>query len=139
MKTTEMILKPIGVIRSPYKTKSEAPRQGRLVQTLGTIEIFPEYVDGLKGIELRSHVILIYWLHQANRKTLITPTPDDPTPRGVFSIRSPNRPNPIGICAAELIERKKNVLTVRGIDAIDGTPLIDIKPYIPKLDEMLLR
>ncbi|MFX1520218.1 MAG: TrmO family methyltransferase [Promethearchaeota archaeon] len=65
MKTTEMILKPIGVIRSPYKTKSEASRQGRLVQTLGTIEIFPEYIDGLKDIELRSHVILIYWFHQA--------------------------------------------------------------------------
>jgi len=136
MKTMEIILKPIGIIRSPYKTKSDAPRQGRLVQTLGTVEIFPEFNEGLKDIEKRTHVILIYWLHQASRETLITPTPDNPFPQGVFSIRSPNRPNPLGICTSELIERKGNILTVKGIDAIDGTPLVDIKPYIPKLDEV---
>jgi tRNA-Thr(GGU) m(6)t(6)A37 methyltransferase TsaA len=135
MKEKEMVLKPIGVIRSPYKTKGDAPRQGRLVQTRGTIEIFPEYSAGLKDIEKRTHLILIYWLHEANRDTLVTPTPDSPIPRGVFSIRSPNRPNPLGLCTTELIECKGNILTVRGIDAIDGTPLMDIKPYIPELDE----
>ena len=136
MKTTEIILKPIGIIRSPYKTKGDAPRQGRLVQTLGTVKIFPEFSEGLKDIEKRKHVVLIYWLHQANREILLTPTPDVPIPQGVFSIRSPNRPNPIGLGVVELVERKGNSLTVRGIDAIDGTPLIDIKPYIPKLDEV---
>ena len=136
MKTMEILLKPIGIIRSPYKTKGDAPRQGRLVQTLGTIEIFPEFSTGLQDIERRTHIILLYWLDQANREILATPTPDGPTPRGVFSIRSPSRPNPIGMCTTELIERKGNVLTVRGIDAIDGTLLIDIKPYIPKLDEV---
>lgn len=134
MRKTEIVLKPIGIIKSPYKTRSEAPRQGRLVQTLGTVEIFPEFSAGLKGIERRTHIILLYWLDQAYRDILVTPTPDGPTTRGVFSIRSPGRPNPIGICTTELIERKGNVLTVRGIDAIDGTLLIDIKPYIPKLD-----
>ncbi len=136
MKTTEIVLKTIGIIKSPYKTISDAPRQGRLVQTIGTIEIFPEFNEGLKDIEKRSHVILIYWLHQANRNTLVTPTPDSNIPMGVFSIRSPSRPNPLGICTTELIERKGNMLIVKGIDAIDGTPLVDIKPYIPKLDEV---
>jgi tRNA-Thr(GGU) m(6)t(6)A37 methyltransferase TsaA len=103
---------------------------------MGTVEIFSEFSEGLKDIERRSHIILLYWLDQANRETLVTPTPDGPTPRGVFSIRSPSRPNPIGICTTELIKRKGNVLTVRGIDAIDGTSLIDIKPYIPKLDKV---
>jgi formylmethanofuran dehydrogenase subunit E len=134
MRKAEIVLKPIGIIKSPYKTRSEAPRQGRLVKTLGTVEIFPEFSAGLKDIERRTHIILLYWLDQAYRDLLVTPTPDGPAPRGVFSIRSPGRPNPIGICTTELIERKGNVLTVKGIDTIDGTLLIDIKPYIPKLD-----
>ena len=104
--------------------------------SLGTVEIFPEFSEGLKDIEKRKHIVLIYWLHQANREILVTPTPDVPIPQGVFSIRSPNRPNPLGIGVTELIERKGNILTVKGIDALDRTPLVDIKPYIPELDEV---
>jgi len=99
------------------------------------VEIFREFEAGLKGIEGFSHLLLIYWLDRVVGYSLTAHPPSSPSPRGVFATRSPHRPNPLGIGLVELVARRGNVLEVRGVDALDGTPLLDIKPYIPHLDE----
>lgn len=127
-------LVPIGVIHSPYKQPGEAPRQGRLSQTESILEIYPPFEAALKGITRCSHLIVLYWGDRANRETLQSPTPFSDVPVGVFSSRSPNRPNPIAFCVAELIRQEGNRLIVRGVDALDGSPLLDIKAYAPSID-----
>lgn len=131
----EIIIKPIGVIHSPYKER--APRQGRYSDEICEIEIFPEYQDGLKDIELCSNLIILYWLDRARRDVLQTYTPHDTNIHGVFATRSPNRPNTIGFCVVKLIKRNGNILKVIGLDALDGTPVIDIKPYSSEIDAIL--
>ncbi|MDK2992671.1 MAG: hypothetical protein PWP48_1904 [Clostridiales bacterium] len=131
-----MELRPIGVIHSPYKEKKDAPRQGRLSNNEITIEIYPEFVDGLQGIEQVTHLIVLYWGHLADRGILQTVTPFSPEVKGVFACRSPNRPNPIAFCIADLIRRDGNILTVRGVDALDGSALLDIKAYSGELDSI---
>lgn len=131
-----MELRPIGVIHSPYKEKKDAPRQGRLSNNEITIEIYPEFVDGLQGIEQVTHLIVLYWGHLADRSILQTVTPFSPEVKGVFACRSPNRPNPIAFCIADLIRRDGNILTVRGVDALDGSVLLDIKAYSGELDSI---
>lgn len=125
---------PIGVAHTSYQDTSETPFQGRFSQEEAILEIFSEYAEGLKDVELSSHLIVLYWAHLANRETLQTVTPWGPEVRGVFACRSPARPNPISLCVVELLRREGNHLTVRGLDAVDGSPLLDIKPYIPKID-----
>jgi len=132
MKTWEV--KPIGIIRTPYKRLEDAPYQGRFSKDICEIEVFKEYEEGLKDVETCTHLIILYWLDRARRDVLIACPPHDRKIHGVFATRSPNRPNPIGFSVVELIERKGNVLKIKGIDAIDGTPLIDIKPYFPEID-----
>ena len=127
-----MELKPIGIVHSPYKTRADAPRQGG--DKISEIEIHKEYEDGLKDIEGFSHIHIIYWLHDSKGFSLSVTTPWDTQPHGLFATRSPNRPNPVGYAAVELLERNGNILTVRGLDAIEETPVIDIKPYIAKVD-----
>ena len=100
------------------------------------MEIYPDYVEGLKDIEESSHLIVLYWLHLAKRDVLMTKTPFGPELRGVFACRSPSRPNPIAFCVAKLLGRKDNRLLVQGIDAIDGSPLLDLKPYSSDLDSV---
>lgn len=129
-----MEVKPIGIIHSPYKERKDAPRQGRLSENIIKIEIFPEYMDGLKNIERVSRLIILYWGHLADRNSLQTVTPFSPDITGVFACRSPNRPNPIAFCVADLLEVGGNILTVRGVDAVDGSPLLDIKVYSASLD-----
>jgi tRNA-Thr(GGU) m(6)t(6)A37 methyltransferase TsaA len=129
-------LTPIGVIHSPYKERGEAPRQGRLSENEITLEIFHPFAAALKEIECCSHLIVLYWGDRADRGILQSRTPFSVMPVGVFSSRSPNRPNPIAICVADLIRRKGRSLVVRGVDALDGSPLLDIKPYAPALDSM---
>ncbi|MDH5793858.1 MAG: tRNA (N6-threonylcarbamoyladenosine(37)-N6)-methyltransferase TrmO [Candidatus Bathyarchaeota archaeon] len=106
------------------------------------VRIFPEFCAGLKGIEDFSHLIILYWIHlrdnEKERRTLLV------FPRrhavnaetGVFACRSPSRPNPIGLCVVELVKIEKCVLTVKDLDAFEGSPIIDIKPYIPKADSI---
>ncbi len=125
-------LKFIGIIHSPYKTRSEAPHQGG--NETCDIEIFKKYEEGLKDIEAFSHLHIFYWLHKTKGFTLSVNTPWDDEPHGLFATRSPNRINPIAYTAVELLERKQNILKVKGLDAIEGTPLIDIKPYISRID-----
>ena len=129
-----MELRPIGIMHTPYKTTGDAPFQGRSSSETCEIEIFKEYEDGLKDIDQCSHLILLYWLDRADDRVLQTHTPFDTDIHGVFATRSPNRPNPIGFHVTELIERKGNVLRIKGVDALDKTPLIDIKPYSSGID-----
>lgn len=132
MKKLSVDLKIIGVAHSSLKTTNDAPFQGD--DTVSEIEIFEEYSDGLHDIESFSHLHIFYWLHQSEGYSLIVNTPWDIKPHGLFTTRSPHRPNQIGYSIVELINREENKLIVRGLDAIDGTPVIDIKPYVKKLD-----
>jgi formylmethanofuran dehydrogenase subunit E len=122
-------LRQIGVVRSPYKTRKAAPSQGRHTEDITTLEIFEDYEPALLDIEKCSHLIVLYWMDQGRRDVLQNRTPWGPKVHGVFATRSPNRPNPIGFCVADLLERDGRLLQVRGLDALDGSPLIDIKPY----------
>ena len=127
-----MKLKSIGIIHSPYKTRKEAPPQGRLrPEVISEIKIFKEHDEGLKDIENFSHLIVLYYLHKSDKYEYLVKTPWDTKLYGLFTTRSPDRPNPIGFSVVNLIEKKGNNLKVKGLDAIDGTPLLDIKPYIP--------
>ncbi|MHA1379567.1 MAG: tRNA (N6-threonylcarbamoyladenosine(37)-N6)-methyltransferase TrmO [Candidatus Helarchaeota archaeon] len=129
-----MKLEPIGVIHSPFKFIN-VPYQGKVSEEICEIEIIEKYAPGLKDIESFSHLIVIFYLHKhRGALPLVHPTRWGPEPRGVFATRSPFHPNSIGITVTKLIERKNNVLKVYGLDAIDGTPLIDIKPYVPEFD-----
>jgi len=128
-------LKPIGIVHSPYLDRGEAPRQGCGREEICQVEVFKEFEEGLKDIEGFSHIILIYWFHKSRGYHLLVKTPWDTKPHGLFTTRSPDRPCPLGLCVVELIAREKNILKVKGLDAIDGTPLLDIKPYIPSIDE----
>ncbi len=125
-------LKIIGVVHSPYKTTADAPFQGN--DKISKIEISKEYEGGLKDIESFTHLHVFYWLHKSKGFSLLVTTPWDTTSHGLFTTRSPHRPNPIGHAVVELVEQKDNILSVRGLDAIEGTPVMDIKPYIKKLD-----
>ena len=128
--------KPIGVIHSPYRTRAEAPYQGYASDDTCEIELHDEYTEGATDIEGFSHLIVVYFFHQSRRHTLMVRTPWDEAPHGVFSTRSPDRPNPIGICVVRLLSRKGKLLKVKGLDAIDGSPLLDLKPYISGVDQV---
>ena len=131
-----MELEPIGSIHTKFKNIQEAPFQGRWSKETSVIEIFPEHVPGLKDIEYASYLIVLYWCHLATRDTLQTKTPHGPEIRGVFACRSPHRPNPIAFCVAKLLGQEENRLLVKGLDALDGSPLLDIKPYSSDLDSI---
>ena len=126
-----MNLKPIGVVCSEYKKKGDVPPQGGGVSE---IEVFKEHAEGLKDIESFSHLHVLYWLHESKGFTLSVNTPWDSKPHGLFATRTYNRPNPIGYSVVKLVEREGNVLRVEGLDAIDGTKVLDIKPYVPRID-----
>jgi formylmethanofuran dehydrogenase subunit E len=130
------VVTPIGIIRSPYLSRDDAPRQGRFSDALVTLEILPEFAEGLQDIEQEPHLIVLYWLDRSNRTTLKAIPPHTGVEHGVFATRSPDRPNPIGICIVDFIRREGNKVLVRGLDALDGTPLLDIKPYSAPLDSV---
>jgi tRNA-Thr(GGU) m(6)t(6)A37 methyltransferase TsaA len=132
MKTIPVKLKVIGVIHSTYKTVEEAPRQG--TENISEIEIFKEYKEGLTDISDFTHLHIFYWLHKSKGYKLMVNTPWDNKPHGVFTTRSPHHPNPLAFSVVTLLERRENILRVIGLEAIEGTPVIDIKPYIKKLD-----
>jgi tRNA-Thr(GGU) m(6)t(6)A37 methyltransferase TsaA len=131
----EITLTPIGVIRTPYAEANAAPIQGRLEpEPLGTVEVFDEYAPGLKDLEGFSHITLLYYFHKAAGEELLVKPYLDDVRRGVFATRHPRRPNRLGITTVRLLERRGNVLAVAGVDMLDGTPLLDIKPYVPLFD-----
>ena len=131
-----MLLKPIGIIHSPYKVSGDAPRQGRYSEHPMELEIYEQYVGGLKDIDRATHLIVLHWLHHAKRDLLLVKTPHRQKVRGVFACRSPVRPNPIAFNVVKLIGGKENRLTVQGLDALDGSPLLDLKPYYSDLDSI---
>lgn len=126
---------PIGMIHTPFATKEATPIQSSRSDAFGTVEILPEYLDGLEGIEGFSHIILIYAFHQSTGKIdlKVKPFLDDAL-YGVFATRYPKRPNSIGLSVVQLIRRDQNILEIQGVDMLDSTPLLDIKPYIPEFD-----
>jgi len=128
-------IKPIGIIHSPFSTKEDAPIQGTYCpNSKGTVELFPEYEEGLKDIETFSHIIVLYQFDRAGEVKLVRPTFLDDEPHGVFASRHPCRPNSLGLTVVRLISRAKNLLEVSGVDVLDKTPVIDIKPYIRRFD-----
>jgi tRNA (adenine37-N6)-methyltransferase len=127
-------IQPIGHVRSPYKEKKDAPRQGRLSDTVSEIVIDDHYLPGLVDIEMKSHLIVLSWFDRADRTTLRATPPHEKIEHGVFATRSPNRPNPVAFSMVDLLGREGNVLMVRGLDALDGTPVVDIKPFSPDID-----
>jgi len=130
----DMTLRPIGFVRSPYKTKGDAPRQGRLSDTVSEIVIADEYCEGLKDIGKKSHLFVLSWFDRADRSVLRATPPHEGIEHGVFAIRSPNRPKPVALSLVDLIRCEEGVLTVRGLDVLDGTPVVDIKPYSEEID-----
>mgnify|MGYP001258113837 CR=1 FL=1 len=127
-------IRPIGYVKSPYREREDAPRQGRLSDTVSEIVIDEQYLSGLEDIEKKSHLIVLLWFDRADRRMLRATPPKEKSEHGVFATRSPNRPNPIAFSVVDLIGREGNTLFVRGLDALDGTPVVDIKPYYPEID-----
>lgn len=132
----DIVYKPIGIIHSPFKKLSDMPIQPTSESSAaGTVEIFAEFAAGLKDLAGFSHIYLIYHLHEARFGELtVTPFLDD-EPRGLFATRAPNRPNPIGLSLVKLAAVEDNILIVENLDVLDGTPLLDIKPYIPAFED----
>ena len=131
-----IVYQPIGIINSPYLTRAGMPIQAAGARGIrGTITIFPEFGDGLKDLSGFSHIILLYHFHRTHEKALVvTPFLDD-QPRGVFATRSPNHPNAIGISIVRLLAVEGLHLSIEDVDILDGTPLLDIKPYVPAFDQ----
>jgi tRNA-Thr(GGU) m(6)t(6)A37 methyltransferase TsaA len=126
---------PIGIIHSPFKEPKGMPIQPIGAKGVaGTIELRAEYKEGLKDLEGFSHIILLYHFHRSKSYSLkVKPFMDD-TPRGIFSIRAPRRPNPIGISIVRLNKIEGTTLYITDVDILNGTPLLDIKPYVPDFD-----
>ena len=129
-----ILLEPIGIIHSPFTDSKETPIQPIRSTTAGWIEIFPQFTAGLQDIEAFSHLYLIYHLHQQQEvRLLVTPFLDDQE-HGVFATRHPARPNHIGMSLVRLTGRSENRLEIYGVDVFDGTPLLDIKPFVTDFD-----
>ena len=130
-----MQISPIGVINTPFNDLKGMPIQpSGALDIEGTLVIHPEYEQGLRDLEGFSHIILLYHFHQSTGYDLLVTPFLDTQKRGLFSTRAPRRPNSIGLSIVELTGRDKNRVFVRGIDVLNNTPLIDIKPYVPKFD-----
>jgi tRNA-Thr(GGU) m(6)t(6)A37 methyltransferase TsaA len=126
----------IGRIRTPFKTRRDCPKNIAESTAEGRVEIDPRYIEGVADLSLYSHIWLMYWMDQA-RRDLISQVPAHlGRPRGTFALRSPVRPNPIALAAVELLAVEGTSLRVRNVDCIDGTPLIDIKPYFASIDSI---
>jgi tRNA (adenine37-N6)-methyltransferase len=123
-------MKPIGYIRSSYKNTQQIPKGVGTIHTMeGILEVLPEFEKGLQDIEGFSHLMILWIFHQAKDCELVGVVPTDNRSHGVFATRSPRRPNPIGLTTVELVRREGSSLHLRGIDMLDGTPVLDIKPY----------
>jgi tRNA-Thr(GGU) m(6)t(6)A37 methyltransferase TsaA len=132
----EISYRPIGIIHSPFANIEGMPIQPTGASGIrGTVEVFPEFAEGLKDLEGFSHIILLYHFHRVQEAKLVVTPFMDSQPRGVFATRAPNRPNPIGLSIVKLLSIEQNILHIENVDILDGTPLLDIKPYVPEFDQ----
>jgi len=138
MKDAQYLLRPVGIVHSSLRSCEGCPKQGWEGAPDARLEIYTAFEDALDGIAVGSDILILTWLHKGRRDLLkVHPrgNPDEPL-RGVFATRSPDRPNPIGLHRAEVLEiQKPGWIRVRPLEALDGTPIIDIKPVIPESDE----
>jgi len=130
LRITSMELKTIGYIRTPFLKPENAPSQGRRSRARGRVELLDPYSPGLQGLVPGQYVYLLYYCHRADRDVLFS----DKRGRGVFATRSPHRPNPIAMDLVRIIAVTGNCLEVEGVDAVDGSPLLDIKPFVRDID-----
>jgi len=135
MSALEIIYHPIGTIHSPFVEIAGMPIQpSGAAGVRGRIEVLPQYVAGLRDLDGFSHIIMLYHFHRVREARLqVTPFLDS-EPRGLFATRAPKRPNPIGLSVVKLMSIQGNVLHVENVDVLDGTPLLDLKPYVPEFD-----
>jgi L-fuculose-phosphate aldolase len=133
----EYIVQPIGIVRSELKEPADAPKQGALTEQEAEVVVDPAYLPALEGLDRkRGKIIVLCWMDRADRGRLkVHPRGQEELPeRGVFSTRSPHRPNPVSLHTVTLLSIEGNVLRIRGMDAVDGTPVVDIKSHSPELD-----
>jgi tRNA-Thr(GGU) m(6)t(6)A37 methyltransferase TsaA len=124
----------IGRIRTPWRRREDCPKNAREADAECTIELDPRWAGGLKDLETASHIIVLYWMHEARRDLVLQAPRHYAEPHGTFALRSPARPNPIALSVARLVRIEGNRLVVVGIDCLDNTPLLDIKPYFASTD-----
>ena len=124
----------IGHVETPWRTVSECPRNGGKTSETCRVVVRPEYSAGLASVATCSHLVLLYWMHEARRDLIVQAPSFAERTHGCFALRSPVRPNPVSLSVVELLAMDDNVLSVRGLDCLDGTPLIDIKPYFASTD-----
>ncbi len=128
-------LDAIGIIHTPFQKKDETPIQSSRSTAFGEVEVFENFTEGLDGVAEFSHLILLYIWHLAEKPKELKVKPFlDNNKYGVFATRYPSRPNPIGISTVRLIQCDANRLKIQGVDMLDGSPLLDIKPYVPEFD-----
>jgi tRNA-Thr(GGU) m(6)t(6)A37 methyltransferase TsaA len=133
-------MRPIGHVRSPFADPGEVPKGlGARHEAEGFLEILPEFEAGLKDIDGFSHLYVLWVFHKSEGYELVSTPPCDDRPHGVFGSRAPNRPNPVGLSVVELLGRDGPRLRVKGLDMLDGTPILDIKPYLSSIPEERLR
>ncbi|MFW9873765.1 MAG: tRNA (N6-threonylcarbamoyladenosine(37)-N6)-methyltransferase TrmO [Candidatus Thorarchaeota archaeon] len=133
----KICFKPIGIIHTPFKSLKGIPIQSSMSSTKGTIEIFPEYVAGLKDLSGFSHLYCIYFFDMVKLPVPLQSKPFlDNKKKGVFAIRTPFRPNPLGLSILKILDLKGNKIQVSNVDILDKTPILDLKPYVPQFDNI---
>ena len=133
----DIIYRPIGIIHSPFNSLEDMPIQPTSdISGSGTVEIFPQFIDGLKDLEGFSHIYLLYHFHEMRQPHLIVTPFLDKDPRGIFATRAPSRPNPIGLSLVDLVRLENNLIYVDRLDVLNETPLLDVKPYVPDFEHI---
>lgn len=131
---SEILCNPIGFVSSPFKVRGDAPRQGRLTEETSVITVNEEYLPALLGLDQKKWAFIFCWFDRSDR-TVLQSHRDETVPlAGVFANRSPNRPNPIALTLVEILQIEGNRITVKGLEALDGTPVLDIKPFSDEFD-----
>jgi tRNA-Thr(GGU) m(6)t(6)A37 methyltransferase TsaA len=133
-------MRPVGYVQSPFRDRDEIPHGlGARHTTQGVLDVLPEFTAGLADIEGFSHLFVLWVFDRSERSSLVSHPPSDERPHGVFATRSPNRPNPIGLTIVKLLRREDNRLVVQGVDMLDGSPILDLKPVLSSVAEGELR
>jgi tRNA-Thr(GGU) m(6)t(6)A37 methyltransferase TsaA len=131
----DILYRPIGIIHSPFNNLEDMPIQPTSdVSGSGIVEIYPQFMDGLKDLEGFSHIYLLYHFHKMRQPNLIVTPFLDKEPHGIFATRAPSRPNPIGLSLVELVRLENNLIYVERLDVLNETPLLDVKPYVPEFE-----